>query len=70
MLNIFSSLSGGGDVVSLSEASIHEDSGGDNLSETTSEKNIDVENVDKSIDDYKNRLCRNEDLVHHSLWSR
>lgn len=51
---------------SLSEASVDEDT----LSETFSEKMVDMDNADRSIDDLRARRCRQEDLKHHSLWSR
>jgi hypothetical protein len=63
-------LSGGGDAISLSETSQHEDDNADMLSETTSEKNVDIECADKSIDECKARRCRQEEMTHHSLWSK
>jgi hypothetical protein len=64
-------LSGGGDAISLSEASLPDDSG-DTASETTSEKNVsvDADVIDRSIEDCKARRCRQEEILHHSLWSR
>jgi len=41
-IHAFSSVSGGGDVVSLSDFSQHDESI-DNFSETASEKNVDIE---------------------------